>query len=263
MTSLSGLTVDELADGICLRAGRIAAAEAELLVWIGEFDARGGWAGVGMTSCAVWLSWRTGLSPVAARERVRVARALRERPFLAEAFGNGLMSWSKVRARTCASCSAPSTASAAAFPAAPGTGSCTRTTSSSGATAARPTCPISSSTSTSPLPTVRDSQLRMGGCYDAVGLGSKSPSRAAGVLDDIARYERRANGPADQARVFPGDEGQTDLQCGGAGGGGARGRRADDLLVKRARHNLGSHRVGRCDRSAVVAGCQSVADMAS
>ena len=31
MTSPSTLTVQELADGICLRAGRIAAAQAELL----------------------------------------------------------------------------------------------------------------------------------------------------------------------------------------------------------------------------------------
>jgi hypothetical protein len=75
MTSLSHLTVNELADGICLRAGRIAAAEAELLTWIGEFDERDGWGGHGILSCAHWLSWKTGLSPGAARERVRVAGA--------------------------------------------------------------------------------------------------------------------------------------------------------------------------------------------
>ena len=100
MTSLSHLSIDELADGICLRAGRIAAAEAELLVWIGEFDQRGGWAGVGMRSCAQWLSWKLGLSPGAARERVRVAGKLRELPVVAEAFGPGLMSWSQARAIT-------------------------------------------------------------------------------------------------------------------------------------------------------------------
>jgi hypothetical protein len=100
MTSLSHLTVNELADGICLRAGRIAAAEAELLTWIGEFDERDGWGGQGILSCAHWLSWKTGLSPGAARERVRVAGALRELPVVAEAFGQGLMSWSQVRALT-------------------------------------------------------------------------------------------------------------------------------------------------------------------
>jgi hypothetical protein len=100
MTSLSQLSVDELADGICLRAGRIAAAEADLLTWIGEFDERDGWAGHGLLSCAHWLSWKLGLSPGAARERVRVAGTLRELPAVAEAFGQGLMSWSQVRALT-------------------------------------------------------------------------------------------------------------------------------------------------------------------
>jgi hypothetical protein len=105
------LSVDELADGICLRAGRIAAAEAELLAWIGEFDERDGWAGHGVLSCAHWLSWKTGLSPGAARERVRVAGALRELPVMAEAFGQGLMSWSQVRALTRVARPGPATAS--------------------------------------------------------------------------------------------------------------------------------------------------------
>lgn len=100
MTSLANLTTEELADGICLRAGRIAAAEAEQLAWIGEFDERGGWHGVGMLSCAHWLSWKVGLSPGAARERVRVAARLRELPAVAGAFGQGQMSWSQVRALT-------------------------------------------------------------------------------------------------------------------------------------------------------------------
>ena len=52
MTSLSSRTVEELADGICLRAGRIAAAQAELLTWIAEFDRREGWSGTGLLSCA-------------------------------------------------------------------------------------------------------------------------------------------------------------------------------------------------------------------
>ncbi|HVM27152.1 MAG TPA: DUF222 domain-containing protein, partial [Mycobacteriales bacterium] len=100
MTSLSHRTVDELADGICLRAGRIAAGQAELLPWIAEFDRRQGWAGPGMKSCAQWLSWRIGLSPGAAREQVRVAGRLQELPELAAAFGDGRVSYSKVRAIT-------------------------------------------------------------------------------------------------------------------------------------------------------------------
>jgi hypothetical protein len=100
MTSLSELTVEELADGICLRAGRIAAAQAELLAWVAEFDQREGWAGHGILSCAHWLSWRIGLSPSAAREQVRVARRLTELPAVEEAFGGGRISYSKVRAIT-------------------------------------------------------------------------------------------------------------------------------------------------------------------
>jgi hypothetical protein len=100
MKRLSHLSIDELADGICLRAGRIAAAEAELLAGIGEFDERGGWSGVGMLSCVHWLSWKTGLSPGSAREHVRVAGRLRELPAVAEAFGRGWMSYSQVRALT-------------------------------------------------------------------------------------------------------------------------------------------------------------------
>jgi len=51
---------------------------------IREFDARGGW-GHGFRSCAHWLSWRVGLEPGAAREHVRVARALGSLPQLREA----------------------------------------------------------------------------------------------------------------------------------------------------------------------------------
>ena len=47
----------------------------ELLVLIREFDEREGWGG-GFKSCAHWLNWRTGLAMGAAREKVRVARAL-------------------------------------------------------------------------------------------------------------------------------------------------------------------------------------------
>ena len=100
MTSLAALSLEELADGICLRAGRIAAAQAELLLWIAEFDRREGWAGPGMLSCAHWLSWRIGLTLGTARDQVRVARRLEDLPQLAAAFGDGQVSYSKVRAIT-------------------------------------------------------------------------------------------------------------------------------------------------------------------
>jgi hypothetical protein len=66
---------------------------------IREFDARGGW-GNGFRSCAEWLTWRVGLAPGAARERVRVARALGTLPRLSAALARGEVSYSKVRALT-------------------------------------------------------------------------------------------------------------------------------------------------------------------
>src|SRR5207302_1296136 len=64
-----------------------------------EFDARGGW-NTGFVSCAAWLTWRVGLDRGAARERVRVARALGTLPLLAQALARGELSYSKVRALT-------------------------------------------------------------------------------------------------------------------------------------------------------------------
>ena len=90
----------ELADAIVTWSGRIAAGEAELLALIGEFDQREAWAGPGLLSCAHWLSWRTSLSPGAAREKVRVARALRELSLVQAALGSGQLSYSQVRAIT-------------------------------------------------------------------------------------------------------------------------------------------------------------------
>src|SRR5947207_2820222 len=77
----------------------VAAADARLLELIRDFDARGGW-NTGFCSCAAWLSWRVGLDLGAARERVRVARALATLPLLTEALARGELSYAKVRALT-------------------------------------------------------------------------------------------------------------------------------------------------------------------
>ena len=90
--------LDDLGDQIAELSSRIQAATYELLVLIREFDARSGWSGC--TSCAHWLSWRTGLAPGAAREHVRVARALANLPKLSDAMRRGSVSYSKVRAVT-------------------------------------------------------------------------------------------------------------------------------------------------------------------
>src|SRR5438094_6059385 len=91
--------LDQLGDEIAQLSAHIEAATAHLLDLIREFDARGGW-NTGFRSCAAWLSWRVGLDLGAARERVRVARALGTLPRLAQALARGELSYAKVRALT-------------------------------------------------------------------------------------------------------------------------------------------------------------------
>ena len=91
--------LDRLGDEIAELSAHLDAATARLLDLIRAFDARGGWNS-GFRSCAAWLSWRVGLDLGAARERVRVARALGTLPLLAEALARGELSYAKVRALT-------------------------------------------------------------------------------------------------------------------------------------------------------------------
>src|SRR5262245_33425875 len=91
--------MDRLGDEIAELSAHLEAATARLLDLIREFDARGGW-GNGFRSCAHWLSWRVGLDLGAAREKVRVARALGQLPLLAGALARGELSYAKVRALT-------------------------------------------------------------------------------------------------------------------------------------------------------------------
>ena len=90
---------ESLGDEIARLAAHLHAATYQLLVMIREFDDRGGWGG-GFLSCAHWLSWRTGIGPGPAREKVRVAKSLASLPRISEAMARGEMSYSKVRALT-------------------------------------------------------------------------------------------------------------------------------------------------------------------
>ena len=96
---MNTMDLDRLGDEIAELSVHLEAATARLLDLIREFDAHGGW-GNGFRSCADWLSWRVGLDPGAARERVRVARALGTLPLLARALARGELSYAKVRALT-------------------------------------------------------------------------------------------------------------------------------------------------------------------
>jgi hypothetical protein len=81
-------------------AGHLNAGNYRFLVLLAEFDRRGGHVGIGIASCAHWLSWRCGIGLIAAREKVRVARALEQLPKLSDAMRRGVISYCKVRALT-------------------------------------------------------------------------------------------------------------------------------------------------------------------
>jgi hypothetical protein len=90
---------DHLGETIAVLAARLHAATYELLVLLREFDERTGWNN-GFLSCAHWLHWRTGIDLGAAREKVRVAKALPALPRISMAMQRGQVSYAKVRALT-------------------------------------------------------------------------------------------------------------------------------------------------------------------
>jgi hypothetical protein len=92
--------LESLGERIAELSAHIQAATYQLLVMIREFDERSGWSWGACRSCAHWLNWRTGLDLGAAREKVRVARALGELPLISAAMRKGEISYSKVRALT-------------------------------------------------------------------------------------------------------------------------------------------------------------------
>ena len=91
--------LERLGDEIAELSVHLDAATSRLLDLIREFDARGGWNN-GFRSCAAWLSGRVGFASGAAREHVRVARALGTLPLLSTALARGELSYAKVRELT-------------------------------------------------------------------------------------------------------------------------------------------------------------------
>lgn len=88
-----------LGDRVATLAAQIAAAQAEFLAVLGQFDEAQGWKTYdGVRSAAHWLSWRAGMDLRTAREHLRVARRLRELPRTAAALSEGRVSYSKARA---------------------------------------------------------------------------------------------------------------------------------------------------------------------
>jgi len=93
-------SIDDLDRAIVTLAARINAETYEMLVLVRQFDERAGWLKWGLGNCAEWLHYRCDLSMNAAREKVRVAHALKTLPNIAAGFATGGLSYSKVRAIT-------------------------------------------------------------------------------------------------------------------------------------------------------------------
>lgn len=98
--ALAALSDEELEVTLCTHAAHLAVAECRFVLMVAEVDRRRIWVPQGARSCAHWLNWRCGVSVVTAREQVRVGHALVRLPCLRAAFGEGRVSYSKVRAIT-------------------------------------------------------------------------------------------------------------------------------------------------------------------
>ena len=92
--------IEELDDAIGKMSHTINAANYELMVLIREFDERAGWLKWSFKDGLNWLMWRCDLSTNAAREKLRMAHALKELPLISAAFSKGELSYTKVRALT-------------------------------------------------------------------------------------------------------------------------------------------------------------------
>jgi len=79
---------------------QINAAGYHLLQLVAELDDEEPWGAWGLASCAHWLNWRCGIGMNAAREKVRVAHALKQLPLISTSYATGELSFSKVRAVT-------------------------------------------------------------------------------------------------------------------------------------------------------------------
>jgi len=99
---MNELARDDIALGeeIARLAARLNVASHRMLACVRAFDAAEGWHRQGAQSCAHWLTWRIGLNPGAAREKVRVARALGALPAIDRVFAEGRLSYAQIRAVT-------------------------------------------------------------------------------------------------------------------------------------------------------------------
>jgi hypothetical protein len=94
------ISIDELDTAIVSCAARINAATYEWLLLVRQFDERAGYLRWGLDNGAEWLAWRCDLSLITAKEKIRVAHALKILPAISESFSQGELSYTKVRELT-------------------------------------------------------------------------------------------------------------------------------------------------------------------
>lgn len=97
---LSRLSDDQVIDAVVAFTAHMNAAEYRLIRFVDELDRRQPHGICGIDSIPAWLGFYCGLAGNAAREKLRVARALRDLPRIRECFAKGEVSYSKVRAIT-------------------------------------------------------------------------------------------------------------------------------------------------------------------
>ncbi len=90
----------ELRRAVTRMAGHINLADWRFIKLIAAMERTRGWREGGYCNLGNWLDHRCGLGPCAARERIRIGRALAKLPRIDEAFRDGVISYSKVRAIT-------------------------------------------------------------------------------------------------------------------------------------------------------------------
>jgi hypothetical protein len=100
MSGLTDMAIERLEQEICSLCAELSVRLARWLDLVAEFDRREGARRWGFRGSTEWLAWKCGLSRRAARDHVRVARGLVERPMVRAAFAAGELSYSKVRALT-------------------------------------------------------------------------------------------------------------------------------------------------------------------
>jgi Domain of unknown function (DUF222) len=96
--AMDSLALSELASQIIRLNNGLNAATYKWLMLVAEYEDRVSWPDGEIQSCAHWLQKKCGLKIGAARERLRVAWALKDLPKISAAMAKGALSFSKVRA---------------------------------------------------------------------------------------------------------------------------------------------------------------------